>query len=103
MRSARVDALEDGLSDLAVGAELLEALGGHPDAVGQRLYVRLGWDDDGDSSFSASCEKLLELLFCSQREVLHKLNGHTLKCISFCDRLRESLLFAFSVRFRRAS
>ena len=28
---------------------------------------------------------------------------NTLKCISFCNMLRESLLFVFSVRFRRAS
>ena len=61
LRSARVDALKDGLSDLAVGAELLEALCGHADAVGQRLHVRLGGDDDGDSSFSASCEKYIIL------------------------------------------
>ena len=53
LRSAGVEAVEDGLADLRVGAELLEALGGHPDAVGQRLHVRLRGDDDGDGPLSA--------------------------------------------------
>ena len=56
LRSARIDVVEDGLADLAVRAELLEALGGHPDAVGQGLDVSPRRDDDGDSALSADWE-----------------------------------------------
>ena len=56
LRSARVDVVEDGLADLAVRAELLEALRGHSDVVGQGLDVRFRGDDDGDSALSADWE-----------------------------------------------
>ena len=63
MRSAGVEILEDGLADLVVGAELLEALRGHPDAVGQGLDVGLRGDDDGDSALSAELENSIHMFF----------------------------------------